>query len=164
MEPLTNDQLITLINGTFTLPSDLHNSLINELRSRLPNSPKKDAEDEKVYYQIKDLHERLDQVCKKLVELEEAKPFLKGTPITGFESISKAPELITEQGFFDTEHSPYAPDCKVHVPKGWHIFKQAREINWSDEDMLNFATIVFYRSPAEAKKLFEEYKNRPAKK
>ena len=42
-----------------------------QVRKRVP------LEKDEVYYQMKDLHERLDQVCKKLVELEDGKSSLQ---------------------------------------------------------------------------------------
>jgi hypothetical protein len=134
MEPLTNDQLISLIQGTFSLPGDLYDAVLKELRSRLP-AIAKPAEKDEVYYQIKDLHERLDQTNKKLGELG-------GAAVN-----AKFAALFNGEQTMD----------------GSHRVREA-ERTWRDEDMLNFATIVFYRSPAEAAKLIEEYKNRPIKK
>lgn len=131
------------------------------------------AEKDEVYYHIKDLHERLDQICKKLVELEHGKPSLKGSDFEGMPDSMKNddvwvfntkapasnPEKATEAAFFNTESSKYAPNCKVTVPEGWIIFKGDRKIEWTDKDMLNFVGISISKDDAYLKKLLEEYRN-----
>jgi hypothetical protein len=65
----------------------------------------------------------------------------------------------TEAAFFDAEHSAFAHDAKVTVPKDWRIFKGNREIKWADKDMLNFVGISISKDEAYLKKLLEEYQN-----
>jgi hypothetical protein len=68
-------------------------------------------------------------------------------------------EKATSAGFFNTEYSEFADDCKVTVPAGWHIFKGTRELNWTDKDMLNFVGIAISKDEAYLKNLLEEYRN-----
>jgi hypothetical protein len=159
MEPLTNDQLVTLITNS-NVPHSIQERANNEMLFRLETGmvkarPVHDPFDEiaarfdKVYEQIKDLHERYDQICKKLVELEHGKPSLKGSDFEGMPAASQNddvfivntkahasnPKTAIEAVFYNTEDSKYAPNCKMNVPHGFRIFKGNREVDWTDRDM-----------------------------
>jgi hypothetical protein len=149
----TNQELITIVNSSMgMIPAPLFNLAATELTKRLNNSSHAEAvrdEEQKafkesVYQQIKDLHERYDQICKKLVKFEKA-------------PVSDSNKVIEEK-FFDVEHSKYSNDCKVTVPNGWHIYKRGSEINWSDEDMLNIINHSLIRPQMEPKEVLLLYK------
>jgi len=78
IQGLSGDNLVALVTGNF-VRADILNAANLEILKRLNASPESDDSQEEafknfkedVYYKIKDLHDRYDQVCKKLVELEE---------------------------------------------------------------------------------------------
>jgi hypothetical protein len=173
MEALTNDQLIALLNGgPMGLLPKLAEAAQAELLKRLnPGKSQIDSlfdmeaikkQFDEIYYQIKDLHERIDQVTKKMLgEFGEAA--LKAGSAVVFNTKTKTPasnpEKATEAAFFNNDYSKYAPNCKVTVPEGWIIFKGDKKIEWTDKDMLNFVGISISKDEAYLKKLLEEYRN-----
>lgn len=88
IQELSNDNLVTLATATM-VNGKIYEAANEELLRRLANkvtSEANDAMNERVQYQIKDLHERYDQVCKRLVELvEDGKPS-HHTPPEGYKN------------------------------------------------------------------------------
>jgi hypothetical protein len=131
MEMLTNDLLITLVNGGPMGPlPKLAEAAQEELLRRL-NLGKNQIDSlfdmdvinkqfDEIYCKIKDLHERIDQVTKK---------------------------MLGEFG-----------DAAIKAGSA-AVFKGDGKVQWTDKDMLNFVGISISKDEAYLKKLLEEYRN-----
>jgi hypothetical protein len=91
--------------------------------------------------------------------LAEATDFLKAN---GYE-VREASKLKTFTGPVTKTPEGGWPPLDANTMEG-KIFAGKAERIWRDADMIDFATIVFFRGPNEAKQLLEDYSNRPNKK
>jgi hypothetical protein len=150
MEMLTNDQLITLVNGGTMGPlPKLAEAAQAELLRRL--NPGKNQIDslfdmdaikkqfDEIYCKIKDLHERIDQVTKKMLG-----EFGGAAIKAGSAQVFKGPELIK---------------LDSNTIKGAFLAAKPERI-WRDKDMIDFAHIAFFKLPQDHASLLDSYDKR----
>jgi hypothetical protein len=140
-----------------------------ELSARLAIAEAKLA----VFEEQKRREEKKREFERRLVE---ATDFLKanGYEVRQMTSAERFPVMDVIREAAEPKLKTYTGPITKTPEGGWppldpntmegRIFAGKPERIWRDEDMINFATVVFYRGPNEAKQLLEDYSNRKNKK